>query len=111
MTEQRSPDATLRPSRLVYGLSVVGAFVFLYLRTFLLPATPFMATGDEVQFFARAIRIVHGQVPFRDFFVLVPPGTELLYAAAFRMFGIHAWVIQAWGIITGLALSSVITCV
>ena len=93
------------------AITLAGVVAFLYLRTFLLPSTPFVVTDDQALFFARAIRIVHGQVLYRDFFELVTPGTDLLYAAAFRVFGIHAWVIEAWSICVGLALFSLITLI
>jgi len=103
------PHATERLPRFVFGLSIAGTLIFLYLRTFLLPAIPFVAHDDQILFFARAVRMVHGQVLYRDFFELVTPGTDLFYAATFRLFGIHAWVMQAWGVVLGLALSCVIT--
>jgi hypothetical protein len=111
--EERSAttDARGHLSRAVLGLSVTGAFVFLYLRTFLLPATPFVAIGDQVLFFTRALRILNGQVLYRDFFELVTPGTGLLYALGFRIFGVHAWIMQAWAIALGLALCCVITLI
>jgi hypothetical protein len=85
-------------------LAISGAALFLYLRTFLLSGTPFVAHDDQTLFFARAVRILHGQVLYRDFFEFVPPGTDLLYAAGFRLFGVHAWLLQAWSIALGLAL-------
>src|SRR5579859_8099709 len=88
---------------------LAGAGVFLYLRTFLLPATPFAATDDQSLFFARAVRILQGQVPYRDFFEIVTPGTDLMYAIGFRTFGVHAWVMPMWTIATGLAFSLLIT--
>ena len=109
MPEPKLPQPAERLSRSIIVLSLIGVLIFLYLRTFLLPATPFVAIGDQILFFSRAARIVHGQVLYRDFFELVTPGTDLLYAAAFRLFGIHAWVIQAWAIVVGLALCCVIT--
>ena len=109
MTEPKPPYAAERLSRFIFALSFAGALVFLYLRTFLLPATPFAGIGDQILFFSRAARIVHGQILYRDFFEMVTPGTELLYAATFRVFGIHAWVMQAWGIVVGLLLCCVIT--
>ena len=57
------------------------------------------------------LRIVDGQVLYRDFFELVTPGTDLLYALGFRIFGVHAWLMQAWAIALGLALSCVITLI
>lgn len=97
------------PSRAIYALWFAGAFVYLYLRTFLLPNIPFVGTGDQILFFSRAARMIHGQVLYRDFFELVTPGTEFLYAAAFYVFGVHAWVIQAWAVVVGLAFASVLT--
>jgi hypothetical protein len=111
MTEYTSPRKVVRPSRFIIVVFLIGASVFLYLRTFLLPATPFVVTDDQTLFFARAVRIIHGQILYRDFFELVSPGTDLLYAAAFRLFGIHAWVIQAWSICAGVTLSGVITLI
>jgi hypothetical protein len=113
--DTRMADGTATPgnylSRYILYLSVAAAVAFLYLRTFLLPATPLVAAGDQVLFFVRALRMVHGQVLYRDFFELVPPGTDLLYAAAFRSFGVHAWILQAWCVVLGLALAGVITLI
>jgi hypothetical protein len=111
MTERKPPYAIEGLSRPLLALSFAAALIFLYLRSFLLPATPFVGIGDQILFFARAARMIHGQVLYRDFFELVPPGTDLLYAAAFRLFGIHAWVMQAWAIVLGLAFCWVITWV
>jgi hypothetical protein len=111
MTEQGSTHARRGLKRTLIVFSFAGVFAFLYLRTFLLPAIPFVAIDDQVLFFARAVRIVHGQVLYRDFFELVTPGTDLLYAAAFRLFGIHAWIIEAWSVCVGLALFSIITLI
>src|SRR5271167_2364177 len=106
-------ETTPRPgeqlSRTHLALAIAGAAVFLYLRTFLFPATPIVAHDDQTIFFARAVQILHGQVLYRDFFEFVPPGTNLLYAAGFRLFGVHAWLLQAWNIALGLALFSVVT--
>jgi hypothetical protein len=96
-------------SRMHLVLFLAGAGVFLYLRTFLLPATPFAATDDQSLFFARAVRIIQGQVPYRDFFEIVTPGTDLIYAVGFRLFGVHAWVMPMWTMATGLAFSVLMT--
>ena len=82
------------------------ALVFLYLRTFLLPGTPLIAQGDEVIYYAHGIRILHGQLPYRDFFTFVLPGADLFYAGAFGLFGVHAWLPPIFLI----ALGFTITC-
>jgi hypothetical protein len=109
VTDFRAPQTAAPLSRLHVALFLAGAGVFLYLRTFLLPATPFAAIDDQSLFFARAVRILHGQIPYRDFFEIVTPGTDLIYAAGFRLFGVHAWVMPIWTIATGLAFTLLIT--
>ena len=104
-----SPRTHLSTSHV--ALALAGAAAFLYLRTFLLPATPFVAHDDQTLFFARAVHILHGQALYRDVFEFVPPGTDLLYAVGFRLFGVHAWLLQAWSIALGLALFSIITLI
>lgn len=98
-------------SRRTYYVAFAAVLTFLYLRMFLLPAVPFIANGDEILFFSRALRIVHGQVLYRDFFELVPPGTDLLYASVFKVIGLHAWIMPAWHIALGLALWVAITSI
>jgi hypothetical protein len=109
VTDSRAQQTEPSLSRVHLGLFLAGACAFLYLRTFLLPATPLAAIDDQSLFFARAARIVQGQVSYRDFFEIVTPGTDLIYAAGFRLFGIHAWIMPMWMIATGLAFSLVIT--
>src|SRR5579864_5930347 len=42
---------------------------------------------DEGYFIQQATRVVHGQVPFRDFATLYSPGLVYLHAAVFGVFG------------------------
>ncbi len=88
---------------------MLGAAVFLYLRTFWVMGVPFVAHDDQMLFFARAVRMVRGQMPYRDFFELVTPGTDLIYSAGFGVFGVRSWVPQAWCILLGVMLAGVIT--
>lgn len=96
-------------ARTGYGLLfAAAALVFLYLRTFVLPGTPLVAYGDETIFFGHGIRILHGQVPFRDYFTFVMPGTDLFYAGAFGVMGVHAWVAQGFVIVLGGAIAGML---
>jgi hypothetical protein len=98
-----------RMPRWWWVLAIAGAGVFVYLRTFRVGGVPFVAHDDQVGFFVRGLRMARGQAPYRDFFELVTPGTDLIYAAGFRMFGVHAWVVQLWSVVLGVALAWVIT--
>lgn len=90
-------------------VSIALALVFLYPRFFLLSGTPFAASGDQMLFFSRALRLLHGQVLYRDVFEIVGSGTEAIYAAGFWLFGQHAWVIEAWHVVLGCAFCVVLT--
>jgi len=109
MQDSNQPLADDRPSHLATSIAVAGATLFLYLRNFLVRGIPFQVVGDQPQFFTRGLRIIHGQLPFRDFFAFITPGSEYLYAAGFRIFGLHAWVLSAWAVATGLAFCWAIT--
>jgi hypothetical protein len=64
------------------------AFVVCYLRSFVLPHTPLLFWGDQLGFATKGSRIPLGELPYRDFFEFVTPGTELVYGALFRLFGV-----------------------
>jgi len=103
------PAGRIRKTCIIFSLA--GALGFLYLRTFLLPATPLAAYGDEIHYFLHAVRMMHGQLPYRDFFTFVLPGTDVLYAAVFRLLGVRQWVAQALIVAVGWLLAVVITWV
>ena len=108
MTTNEKRWQTKRLSGAWYGTYLILVLVFLYLRTFLLARTPLTPHGDEVHYFLHAVRMLNGQVPYRDFFTFVPPGTDVLYLGLFRLFGVHAWVVQGTVMVLGLLLTGTI---
>lgn len=68
------------------------AFAVCYLRSFLFPHTPLVLWGDQLGFATKGSRVLLGELPYRDFFEFVTPGTELVYGALFRCFGVSLWV-------------------
>jgi hypothetical protein len=78
---------------------------FLYLEVFMLPHTALLASGDQSIYLLNATRMLHGQMMYRDFFQFTPPGTELVYAALFKWFGVRAWISQGMLIIVGVSLT------
>jgi hypothetical protein len=111
MKNQTIQSKVERNHRSFFVISLLFALVFLYLRTFLLPATPFVAFGDEIHYFLHAVRMLHGEAPYRDFFTFVFPGTDLLYYTVFRITGVHQWVAQGLIVTLGLLLTCAVTWV
>jgi hypothetical protein len=91
-----------------FFLFTVAALTFLYLRTFTLGGIPFIVSGDETLYFEHGIRILNGQVPFRDYFTYVMPGSDLLYAGVFGLLGVHAWLAQAFVIFLGVTIAGLL---
>jgi hypothetical protein len=91
-----------------YFLFASATLAFLYLRTFTLGGTPLIVSLDETLYFEHGIRILHGQVPFRDYFTYVMPGSDLLYAAVFGLLGVHAWLAQLFVIFLGATIAGLL---
>ena len=108
MKSSSSPKPVGQVRTIHFVLFFAATLIFLYLRTFLLPGTPLVASGDETLYFTHGLRIMHGQVPFRDYFTYVMPGVDLFYAGAFRLFGVHAWLAQTFEILLGGSIAIVL---
>lgn len=72
----------------------VGLFTFTvcYLRSFIFPIVPLLPAGDGLGFYVAGSRIVAGQLPYRDFFEIIPVGTDLTYALLIKCFGFYTWI-------------------
>ena len=73
-----------------HGSHVIGAsavFVLAGLWLWWMIDRRFLLTFDEGIFVDGSRRILSGQVPYRDFFILMGPGTFWLQALALRLFG------------------------
>ena len=67
-------------------------FATCYFRSFIFPNIPILPSGDQLGFLESGSRIVAGQMPYRDYFQIVPPGTDLTYALLIRAFGLRTWI-------------------
>jgi hypothetical protein len=67
-------------------------FVLCYFRSFVFPATPTLLWGDQLGVATDASRMLAGQLPYRDYFELLTPGSELFYAGWFKLFGVSLWI-------------------
>jgi hypothetical protein len=63
-----------------------------YLRLFLFPTIPFLLWADGLGYATKGARLLQGELPYRDFFDFVTPGSELVYALLFRWVGVALWV-------------------
>lgn len=95
-----------QPPRWFHYCFLVFAAAFLYLELFVLPATPIAGTDhDQSLYLHNAMRMFDGQMIYRDFFQFTPPGTELVYLALFKLFGVRAWIPNATLVVLGLSLT------
>ena len=83
-----------------FTLLACGAF--LYLQVFVLPAIPRLAAGDQGIYLNHASRLLEGQIIYRDYAYFTLPGTDVLYAALFKLFGVRAWIPQAMLVLIGV---------
>lgn len=50
-----------------------------------------LGNNDEGIYLACALRMLRGEIPYRDFFYYLPPATPLILSAALRVFGETLW--------------------
>jgi hypothetical protein len=71
---------------------------------FVFPAIPVLLGGDQAYFWMYADRMLRGERVYQDFFQFTPPGTDLVFLAAFALFGPRIWVTDAIVVALGVAL-------
>lgn len=82
---------------------VLFVSIFIFLQLFILPFTPVYVEGDQLLPVSNAMRLLDGEVMYRDFFHFAPPGTELHYAALFGVFGVKIWIMNVTVLLLALA--------
>jgi hypothetical protein len=89
-------------------LLIICVPAYLYLKLFFSPGVPYLVTADQTFFWQYALRMMHGEHVYKDFFQFTPPGLDLYFLALFRLLGCQAWVTSLAAILLGMALS--VTC-
>lgn len=84
---------------------ILGCAFYLYANLFTLRGVPFLLGGDQVMFWTYAQRMFFGQRVYLDFFEFTPPGTDLVYLSAFRLFGPRVWTTNLIVLLIGVALT------
>ena len=104
--EHRTSGGGQRSSWLLPSVCA-GVALYLYVNLFVFPRIPILLTGDQLYFWMDGQRILHGELPYRDFFQFTPPGTDLLYFSVFKLLGPHVWVTNMVVLALGVALCGV----
>jgi hypothetical protein len=88
----------------IQPLLLIVASSYLYLNLFAFPNIPFLLLGDQIFFWTYALRMLHGERLYQDFFQFTPPGVDLVYLAFFRLLGPHIWVTNVVVLLLGVVL-------
>ncbi len=83
----------------------VLAAASLYLQAFLLPGTPIYQGDSSPIFLLDAMRMLHGEIIYKNFFELTLPGAPAIYFLLLKWFGIHMWIPSAVFVALGVALA------
>ncbi len=84
-------------------------FSICYLRSFVVPHVPILLWGDQLGFATTGSRLLAGQMPYRDYFQFLTPGTDLVYAFLFKCFGVSLWIPNMVMALLGAATSFLMT--
>jgi hypothetical protein len=84
---------------------LVGSGLYLCFNLISLRGAPFLLGGDEQVFWMNALRMLQGELIYRDFFEFTPPGTDLVYLGAFALLGPRIWVPNVVQLLLGVSLA------
>ncbi|MEO8649904.1 MAG: hypothetical protein ABI539_12125, partial [Acidobacteriota bacterium] len=98
LEEKEGPQIIRAPDLIFF----VAVFAFLSTQLFQLPLTPIFFEGDHLISVTNAVRMLNGEVIYKDFFHLTTPGTELLYCGLFAIFGAKIWILNAVILVLGM---------
>lgn len=88
--------------------AIVGIILLIFFLSLTLPTYNYTSAGGDMgEYINNPVRVIHGDLPYRDFWLLFPPGEVYLPALLYMVFGINANVLLAWltivSALTGLA--------
>lgn len=75
------------PTPATWQFLALAGFLFVLL---FISMAPGVGQYDEALILDGALRVLHGQLPYRDFYTLYGPGQFYVLAGLFRVFGIYA---------------------
>ncbi len=86
LPQSRQPACLTVKSKMLLPAALSCAALYLYFHLFAL-ATPILRDGDQWLFAQSGARMAAGQLPYKDFFEMLTPGTDLVYAGSFLLLG------------------------
>jgi hypothetical protein len=89
--------------------TLLACGIFLYLQVFVLPATPHVAIGDQAIYLHHAVRMLEGEMIYRDYDHFTLPGTDVVYMTLFKLFGVRAWIPQAMLMVLGTSMLALVS--
>ncbi|HEX8926550.1 MAG TPA: glycosyltransferase family 39 protein, partial [Terriglobales bacterium] len=87
---------------------VLISAAYLYARLFRGGTIPVLFQGDQVFFWSYGQRVLHGQLPYRDFFQITGPLTAWLFAADFWLFGERVTAANLFTLLLGVLLTTAV---
>jgi len=81
------------------------SFVYLFLTLFLASGTPIFFENDHFLQMYDSVRMLNGELLYKDFFQFTFPGTEVWYLILFSIFGQKLWLLNATIVLLGLSLT------
>jgi hypothetical protein len=103
LSERDSPQRITGGKHLVWLLGLT--FFYLFVSLFVRLRIPILLSDDQVFFWSYAHRILNREHPYKDFFQFTTPGTDLVYAGLFQIFGERLWVTNLVVLLLGLTLT------
>lgn len=89
---------------------LIFAAAFLYSQLFrLLSGAPFFYETDQLIPLHEAVRMLGGEIIYKDFFEYIFPGAPWLYVQLFKIFGVHYRIVAA--VVLGIGLSTALLAV
>jgi hypothetical protein len=74
------------------GLVVAATLLFLYALLFTWPFVPLASGFDGSILVTDGLRLSRGELPYRDFFEFLTPGTALIFALLIKALGTRLWI-------------------
>ncbi len=92
-------------------LFLLATAAWLYFTTFVFPSTPIFEGDVSPIFLHEAVRMLRGEVIYKDFFELLFPGIQYFYLEAIKLIGEQAWIANASLVLLGTSLAATVVSI